>query len=213
MIGPVLDHPALDHLVLATPDLDATVADLAGRGLVTSPGGAHDGLGTRNALADLGDGAYLEVIGPDPQQPEPTQPRPFGIDGLRAPRLVAWAVRVADIDAAVAAARSHGVDPGAARDMARLRGDGVRLEWRLTPPPGTVPEVVPFLIAWGATEHPSRSAARGARLEEFTAAHPDPAGTRRRLAAVGAPDVTVAPGPAPALRALVATPTGTVELA
>jgi hypothetical protein len=218
MIDPVLDHPALDHLaldhlVLATPDLDATVAVLAGRGLTTSPGGAHDGLGTRNALADLGGGTYLEVIGPDPEQPEPAQPRPFGVDRLSAPRLVAWAVRVADLDAAVATARSRGHDPGAARDMARVRGDGVRLAWRLTPPPAAVPEVVPFLIAWGDTEHPSLSAARGARLEGFAVTHPDPAGTRQRLAALDVGDLTVERGPTPALRARIATPSGTVELA
>jgi hypothetical protein len=202
----------IDHLVHATPDLDATVAELAGRGLVLSPGGAHDGLGTRNALADLGGGAYLEVIGPDPEQPAPAQPRPFGIDGLREPRLVAWAVRVADLDATVAAARSRGHDPGAARDMARLRGDGVRLAWRLSPPPSAVPEVVPFLIAWGDTEHPSRTAARGARLESFTAAHPDPAGVGERLAALGIADLTVEPAPSPALRAVIETPSGPVEL-
>jgi Glyoxalase-like domain len=202
----------IDHLVYATPDLEATIAELQRRGLAHSPGGPHVGLGTRNALADLGGGGYLEVIGPDPEQPEPARPRPFGIDGLREPRLVAWAVRVTDLDAAVAAARSRGHDPGAGRDMARVRGDGVRLAWRLTPPPSAVPEVVPFLIAWGDTEHPSRTAARGARLESFTAAHPDPAGVGQRLAALGVTDLTVGPAPTPALRAVIATPSGRVEL-
>jgi hypothetical protein len=202
----------IDHLVHATPDLDATVADLARHGLALSPGGAHDGLGTRNALADLGGGTYLEVIGPDPQQPEPAAPRPFGIDGLTAPQLVAWAARVTDLDAAVATARTRGHDPGAARDMARLRGDGVRLAWRLTPTPSAVPAVVPFLIAWGDTEHPSRTAARGASLESFTATHPDPAAVRQHLTAVGVMDLTVEAGPAPALRALIATASGAVEL-
>ena len=202
----------IDHLVYATPDLDLTVAELTRKGLALSPGGAHDGLGTRNALADLGGGAYLEVIGPDPAQPEPAQPRPFGIDGLAAPRLVAWAVRVADLDVAVATARSRGHDPGPARDMARLRGDGVRLAWRLTPPPAALPEVVPFLIAWGDTEHPSRTAARGARLGSFTAAHPEPAGAGERLAALGITDFTVVTGPTPTLRAVIETPAGPVEL-
>jgi hypothetical protein len=202
----------IDHLVLATPDLDATVADLARQGLTTSPGGAHDGLGTRNALADLGSGAYLEVIGPDPDQPEPAGPRPFGVDGLTAARLAGWAVRVDDLDAAVATARSRGHDPGAARDMARLRGDGVRLAWRLTPMPTAVPTVVPFLIAWGDTEHPSVSAAPGARLESFTIAHPDPAAVREQLAAVGVTGIPVEPAPSPALRAQIRTPSGAVDL-
>ena len=203
----------IDHLVHATPDLDATVADLARQGLTLSPGGAHDGRGTRNALADLGGGAYLEVIGPDPDQPDPAAPRPFGIDGLREPRLVAWAVRVTDLDAAVAGARSHGYDPGAGQDMARLRGDGVRLAWRLTPMPAGVPAVVPFLIAWGDTEHPSLSAAHGARLASFTAFHPDPPAVREQLAAVGVTDIPVERAPAPALRAVIETPSGPVELA
>ena len=203
----------IDHLVYATPDLDATVADLAGQGLALSPGGAHDGRGTRNALADLGDGAYLEVLGPDPDQPEPAQPRPGGVDGLTAPRLVAWAVRVTDLDAALAAARSAGHDPGDARDMARLRGDGVRLAWRLTPMPDTVPAVLPFLIAWGDTEHPSLSAAHGARLESFTVHHPEPAAVREGLAALGVTDLTVEQSPEPALRAVIRTPSGDVELA
>jgi hypothetical protein len=207
------DRTVIDHLVYATPDLDATVADLARRGLTLSPGGSHDRLGTRNALADLGGGSYLEVVGPDPDQPEPTAPRPFGIDGLTAPRLVAWAVRVTDLDATVAAARAHGHDPGTARDMARLRGDGVRLAWRLTPMPSTVPAVLPFLIAWGDTEHPSVSAAHGARLESFTLHHPDPATVRERLAALGVTDLTVEPSPEPALRAVIRTPSGRVELA
>jgi hypothetical protein len=203
----------IDHLVYATPDLDATVADLARQGLTLSPGGAHDGRGTRNALADLDGGAYLEVIGPDPDQPEPAAPRPFGIDGLREPRLVAWAVRVTDLDAAVAGARSQGYDPGAAQDMARLRGDGVRLAWRLTSMPATVPAVVPFLIAWGDTEHPSLGAAHGARLASFTAFHPDPPAVREQLAAVGVTVLTVERAPAPALRAVIETPSGPVELA
>ncbi|HLU60039.1 MAG TPA: VOC family protein [Pseudonocardia sp.] len=203
----------IDHLVLATPELAATVADLARQGLATSPGGAHDGLGTRNALADLGGGAYLEVVGPDPEQPDPGRPRPFGIDGLRGPRLVAWAVRVDDLDAAIAAARARGHDPGDARDMARVRGDGVRLAWRLTPLPSDVPAVAPFLIAWGDTEHPSRTAAPGARLESFAVRHPEPAAARERLAALGAADVTVERAPEPALHAVVRTPSGPVELA
>ena len=96
----------LDHLVLATPDLEATTTAVAERtGVTPVAGGRHVGVGTANTLLGLGDGAYLEIIGPDPQAEPGHAPRPFRIDSLDRPRLVTWAVRPADLDATVATAR------------------------------------------------------------------------------------------------------------
>lgn len=203
----------IDHLVLGTPDLDGTVARLVRLGIPLAPGGRHVGIGTRNHLADLGGVSYLEVIGPDPEQPEPAQPRPFGIDALDGELLVTWAVRVAAIDDAVAAARAAGHDPGPARAMQRDRPDGVRLSWRLTAPPA--PELgglVPFLIDWADTPHPSASAPRGAQLVALRAAHPEPDAVASWLDALGVrADLAVTEGPR-TLTAAVRTPLGTVEL-
>ena len=123
----------IDHLVYATVHLAQTVNELNSRfGVTLTPGGQHVGLGTRNFLADLGDSRYLEVIGPDPEQPAPNQPRPFGIDDLAEPRLVTWAARVSDLDEAVRRARAAGYDPGPIVSMSRDSGDGVPLHWRMT---------------------------------------------------------------------------------
>ena len=124
----------IDHLVYATPDLAAAVADIEERfGVAPTPGGAHVGLGTFNALLGLGGRTYLEIVGPDPAQPEPVNPRPFGIDDLTEPSLVAWcaAPQRALVDV-VQAAREAGFDPGDVRAMSRQRPDGVLLEWELT---------------------------------------------------------------------------------
>ncbi|WP_328751341.1 VOC family protein [Streptomyces sp. NBC_00285] len=176
----------LDHLVLATPLLAETVADFTRRtGVPPAPGGVHVGLGTRNHLVSLGGGAYLEIIGPDPEQPEPTGPRPFDVDTLTTARTVTWAISPPDLDAAVATARTRGYDPGAPRPMSRRRPDGTLLKWRLTDGDNQHPSgLVPFLIDWGASPHPTASDLPTTPLLSLRATAPFPAEIRPLLAAL-----------------------------
>ncbi|MFC7743693.1 VOC family protein [Nocardiopsis composta] len=155
----------LDHIVYAVPDLAAAARDFArATGVEPAPGGAHPGWGTRNLLVGLGGRAYLEIIGPDPEQEEPGRPRPFGIDGLPGPGAVTWAVRAADLDGAVRRARAAGYDPGEARPMRRQVPGGPLLEWRLTDPDAARPGAVPFLIDWGTPRtRPTPGCPRSAR--------------------------------------------------
>lgn len=152
----------IDHLVYATDNLSRTVASLTARtGISPMRGGQHVGLGTRNELYGLGDGAYLEVIGPDDDQPTPPGPRPFGIDGLARgeERLVAWCARYeGPIEAVAERLRSVGATVGAVSPMSRRRPDGVLLSWKLTAPVLSDPlhgSTLPFYIDWLASPHPT----------------------------------------------------------
>ncbi|CAM3866223.1 VOC family protein [Kibdelosporangium persicum] len=187
----------------AMPDL----ARADGLGIDLSEGGSHVGRGTRNLLAGLGDGAYLEVIGPDPDQPEPDEPRPFGIDELTEPRLVAWAVRVRDIHDVVGRAKTKGYDPGPVLPMSRRRPDGVLLEWQLTP---MTAGIMPFLIDWGGTPHPTESLPPGQELVSLTGFHPTPEEVHKGLEALGE-HLVVNQGPF-GLLAVLRTPNGEVVL-
>lgn len=203
----------LDHLVYAVPDLQAAVRDLGDRlGLSPAPGGQHVGAGTRNYLLGLGEGSYLEIIGVDPDQPEPASPRPFGLDELREARLVTWAERVDAIEQHVERAMSRGYDPGPIRSMSRARPDGVLLTWKLTSSGSSeVPQLVPFLIDWSDTPHPSRGPIPQARLVELYGESPDPESVLQRLAALDV-RLDVRPGPDAALVATIAGPRGSVTL-
>jgi hypothetical protein len=203
----------VDHLVYATPDLQAGVERVERMlGVLASPGGQHPGRGTRNALLSLGPGAYLEIIGPDPDQPPPAQPRPFGIDDLKEPRLVTWAAKGTDLEQLSSSAQSRGVRLGDVTSGSRRRGDGVMLSWRYTDPRIVVADgVIPFFIDWGKTPHPAATATQGASLVTLRAEHPDAERVQTMLTGLGL-DLQVQPGSRPALIATISSPRGRVEL-
>ena len=201
----------IDHLVYAVPALAIAVADLDERlGVRARAGGRHVGLGTHNALVGLGAGMYLEIIAPDPDAPDPAGPRPFGLDENHSPQLTGWAVRCHDIDAVIAAWRAHGYDPGDAVPMQRESPDGRLLQWRLTRN-ARAGRPEPFLIDWGDTDHPSRSAPSGLTLEALEIRHPDPGATRALLEPLDV-DVRVTAGPELRFVAYLRGPHGEHEL-
>jgi hypothetical protein len=203
----------VDHLVYATPDLEAGIGRIEKvLGLRATAGGQHPGLGTRNALISLGPGVYLEIIGPDPEQPKPAQPRPFGIDGLQESRLVTWAAKGTELEQMASDAVRRGVKLGEVVSGSRKRADGVVLAWRYTDPRTVVADgIVPFFIDWGKTPHPAVTATQGASLTGLRAEHPEPEQVQEALNRLGL-DLRVQRGPRPALVATITGPRGPVEL-
>jgi hypothetical protein len=209
----------VDHLVYLTTDLDAAVDELERTlGVRASAGGRHPRWGTRNALISLGTATYLEILAPDPDRaPEPDRPNPdmptiFGLDRLEGPRLATWAAKEDELDARVAAAIRRGVELGEIFPVSRERPDGVVLSWRLTDPEVVLGDgIVPFLIDWGASEHPAMGAPRGCTLVGLRAEHPDPALIRGMLESLGLA-LDVKRGSKSALIASIQTPIGEVEL-
>jgi hypothetical protein len=160
----------LDHLVVACLDLDDGEAWLRERlGVPLAPGGQHPGWGTHNRLLQLGGGVYLELIAPDPSQPDPKAPRPFMLDDeamrarlKRRPHLVHWLVRADDLDRELL---GLGYPAGTVTPMTRGA-----LRWRITVPTGGRPGgdgLLPSVIQWDVpmTEHPTaRLPEAGVRL-------------------------------------------------
>lgn len=204
----------LDHVIYGAPDLDEAVDVLEKLlGVRPSAGGHHVGLGTHNALLDLNNDTYLEVIAPDPSQSKPARPRAFALDKLVRPRLINWAAKATDLEARVAAAKTAGFDAGPVNDMSRAKPDGDLLEWRLSQrPQGPGGDgLVPFLIDWGDAAHPARTAAHGCTLVGWRGEHPDPVTIQHWLTALDI-DLDVTQADTPALIASIETPNGLVEL-
>jgi hypothetical protein len=206
---------AVDHLLLGAPDLDAGVAWLEQKtGVKATTGGSHPGVGTRNALASLGAGQYLEVIAPDPAQTQFN----FQIDlrKLPEPRLITWAASSADLDATAAAARAAGYKVFGPRDGSRKRPDETVLRWRSL---GVLagfaqPDVdpMPFFIQWAAdAKHPSTDSPSGCRLTAFGLQHPEPMKLQDALARLGI-QAMVEKSEKVGLQATLETPKGKVNL-
>ena len=206
---------ALDHLVVAGPDLAALCRwwrDASG--ISPEPGGAHEGRGTRNALVGLGPSSYLELIARDPDQPDPRGPRPFGVDQLvvNDPVLVTFALAVRDLDEATEQVRSAGIDPGQIVAMQRRRPDGSVLQWRLAVPPDpTLGGVSPFLIEWGASAHPAADLVATAALDQLELGHPNRAPIQRALTSLGS-DIEVRDAERPTLRVALSVGTRLIRL-
>jgi hypothetical protein len=80
---------------------------------------------------------------------------------------------------------SNGVPYGEVKSGSRQRPDGVQVSWRFTDPAKPVADgVVPFIIDWADTPHPSQTAANGATLISLRAEHPDPQYAKRLLRAL-----------------------------
>jgi hypothetical protein len=100
-------------------------------------------MGTHNALLAISSArfpnSYLELIAIDPDAPGPRRRRWFDLDAPTwqatgdEPRLVHWVARTDDIDAASAALRRAGFDPGPIVAAERMTPRGL-LRWRITLP-------------------------------------------------------------------------------
>ncbi|QET01008.1 MULTISPECIES: VOC family protein [Cupriavidus] len=224
---------ALDHLVIAAPDLD-TGADYVAAALGVAPagGGAHARMGTHNRVLGMYGGVYLEVIAIDPAatgQHAPERPRWFGLDGelvqqrLRdGPFLLHWAARVerpADLS------RWQAQYPDRiAPAIPMSRG---HLHWRLTvPDDGSLPAwrgeaasagegVFPTLIQWDVADYPGRSLPRqDLALRRLHGSHPHAELLRQGLAWIGADHLIAIEQTdgVPLLRAEIETPNGVKTL-
>jgi len=208
----------IDHLVIAGTNVDTEVARIAAlTGVTCGRGGQHHLWGTHNWLASLGT-SFLEVIGVDPEQPEPAQPRPFGIDDMdpSAPfSMVTFAIQPSDDQTAeelVSGCKAAGFDPGPLTAGQRQTPDGQTLTWRLTSPSALHHDgLVPFILDWGATAHPSTTTTPGLAIKSLVVEHPNPAPITELYASVGL-DVAVHEGPAAAIRLEVDSPKGPVWL-
>lgn len=181
---------ALDHLLIGAPTLDVGISwlfDLTG--VRAAPGGSHPGLGTWNALASLGPRQYIEIIAPDPGQPDTETFYVPGLRDLGEPRIATWAARATGVRTEFLSRLPPEFSCDAPREGSRVRPDGSRLAWTLAFPRhrdhATFGGLLPFFIEWRpGTTHPGTTTTPGLSLRSLSFRNPDPDVVRRALLAL-----------------------------
>jgi Glyoxalase-like domain len=202
---------ALDHLVLGVPDLEQGAAWFEMiTGVRPAFGGRH-ATGTANYLVGLGGDRYVEIIGILPEGRGDGVAQPFHLERLTSARLVTWCLRSSGIQDDVESAKAAGLDLGEILSLSRLTPDGDTLAWKMTRrSPMYRDGVIPFLIDWGSTPHPTARDLPRVELTNFRLSHPEPNAVRSELDTLGQ-SVSVVAG-APMLHATLGTPSGPVAL-
>jgi len=162
----------LDHLIVGCRDLDQGIAYIEKfSGYRAELGGSHPGRGTRNALLNLGHQCYLEILAPDPAQPQLAWHKEILL--LTEPELIGFALRQKDLDKFAQLLREHGVECTGPTPGSRTRPDGQTYRWQTLVLADDRHGNLPFFIDWAAdSPHPASDAPGGCLLTEFVSVPP-----------------------------------------
>jgi catechol 2,3-dioxygenase-like lactoylglutathione lyase family enzyme len=168
--------PLLDHILLGCSDLQRGIDFVEQHtGVRATFGGVHPGRGTQNALLSLGERRYLEIIVPDPGQPDAKNPLALHLKKLSEPQIVGWAAHPGDLSAFAKKLADAGVAFEGPTPGSRKRPDGQVLQWQTLTLKDNPSWMLPFFIEWSAnSKHPSEDAPYGCRLESLSAASANP---------------------------------------
>ena len=197
--------PLLDHILLGCKDLQTGIDFVERRtGVRAAFGGIHPGRGTQNALLSLGDKHYMEIIAPDPEQPDSKNSMALALRRLPEPRLVGWAVHPGPLEVFARKLREAGVAFEGPTLGSRKRPDGRLLQWQTLNLKDDSAGLLPFFIEWSAhSPHPSADAPAGLLLNSFDLATPQPEALAKK-ATLLALEVSIQKGEKQQIRATVA---------
>jgi Glyoxalase-like domain len=164
----------LDHIIVGFSNLEDGINRLFRlSGYRAAIGGSHPNRGTRNALLNLGNNSYLELLAPDPAQSALQWHKE--IASLTEPTIIGWAVRHKALDQLASELKDRGVPCSDPTPGSRVRPDGRTLNWRTLILADDRKGNLPFFIDWDPTSpHPSSAAPGGCLLQEFKPTGPLP---------------------------------------
>src|SRR5688572_19891460 len=175
-----------DHIIVGVSNLEAGIQDLERlTGVRAALGGVHPGEGTRNALISLGEGAYLELYAPNPEETI-VSPIVTELQSLKRLKPMYWAVSTTDVSALRTHFDTRGLPLRLPEAGSRVRPDGSVLKWVLFYFEKFDHSLAPFFIRWEQPElHPSRTSPGGCKLISIRLQDPTPQKLKAVIQALG----------------------------
>lgn len=171
------DMRRIDHIAYAVPNLEKSCKDLEEKlGCKVVIGGRHLNNGTHNALINLGNEIYLELLAIDEENKEIKSPRWMGVDIITEPRVTRWAIKSDNLGAELATLKEYNEGLAQSFEGSRKKQDGSTLKWHMALPlPSPEIELAPFAVDWKDSIHPTKSLPDECELLSIEFKHPNPA--------------------------------------
>jgi hypothetical protein len=202
----------IDHVIWACPDLDSGIEEIeALTGVRPTAGGRHPKLGTHNALMHLGKRSYLEIVAPDPDHDGGPWSR--SLQELTEPTLLHWVLarsRLSDYACGLSGLIGGDNEVGS---IARQHPTLGELNWEiLLFPRHDYGCLVPFLIDWSDSTHPTELLEPRCTLRNVRILSPDLPNMMKITSWLGI-DAEFVEASEPKLEFRIDTPKGEVRLA
>jgi hypothetical protein len=208
-----------DHVVYGVPDLKHAIQSFQEKaGIAPVIAGKHPLLGTHNAVLSLGNLQYLEFIALDPEAPKMERKLPSwcaALIHLSRPKIMTWVVQTDTIEKTVNELNALGnfhIDPP--QTITREKPDGTKISFNIAfkkEPPPPDDGLIPFLINWGQSPHPSTSVECKCQLKEWYGCHPDADRISSILKKVGI-EFLIKKADTPSMHLALKTPKGDIEI-
>ncbi|WP_299683422.1 VOC family protein [uncultured Dokdonia sp.] len=168
----------IDHIVYAVSDLDTACKEFEKKlGVTPIFGGHHTSEGTKNALINLQDGMYLELIAIDHSNKNSMQNRWMGVDVLTKNQITRFALKSKNLEKDSTILKKYHPAMGGLKNGSRHTASGLVLQWELLMPlPTPEVELIPFVLDWSKSNtHPHELLPNmGCSLVDIYATHPTP---------------------------------------
>ena len=204
----------IDHIVYTVPNL-AVAMDWFEEisGIRPAFGGYHTTQGTKNAVINLGNSRYLELLAADDNNKDIPPPRWMGVDFLEKAQMTRWSLKSTDLPKDSVILQAYQQEMGRIEGGQRKTTSGSLLTWEMIMPLAAPEvEVLPFMTDWQhSAVHPTAAMPEQCELISMAFTHPTPDLLQPTLVKLGL-NLDLVQGATIGIKAKIKCPNGIIEI-